>query len=538
MNKIKYIRYSIWLLAVFAAAFSFWGYFKTGVLSDTFGDAYTAVNSGLVEKLTNDLQFIDANRYRPVLFITLKSIVSFSSLLGIAYDNFIIYKTVNLLLYLILAFLSGYFVLKITGDLIKSVLTEIFILLYPNNLHNLFWSAAYFEILCAVFCILTLLLAVKFIMCRRLRFLVYSNTFFVLALLTKETAVPLPFICAVIVFLFYGRTVFAGKKIILISQTAILTLYFFAKTLLSRGIPVISGEYFGNDFFGVSVQVIFKAFISLIIPFDYSVIRFSIKEFNPGVTAYIIIISIISVYYIYSFIKNGKISKLFLIVAVLLLSVSPYIYAGYIRPQLILIPFTFTLISLMSFLDSKEILLKYSVLLVLILWIPSGYGVLDSWKTAHSKGKERLESLLKTDLPPGKKYLIIGNPSRLQQSFMYDNIMFPYNYFKYHSYVLKDTISDAIRTAALDKNSLDAVIDVRQPVDNEFELTCTGKTQFFYLDGNEKLIKEENGLKSKLFEADYLEFNDLGKPVKIKLKLLSDSLICYIFRGSNIEKMK
>lgn len=538
MNKVKYIRYSVWLLAVFAAAFSFWGYFKTGVLSDTFGDAYTAVNSGLVEKLTNNLQFIDANRYRPVLFLTLKSIVSIGSLLGIAYDNFILFKTASLLLYLMLAFLSGFFILKITGDLIKSVLTEIFILLYPNNLHNLFWSAAYFEILCAVFCILALLLAIKFIAAGRRRFLAYSNIFFLLALLTKETAVPLPFICALIVFLFYGKTALAGKKIIFISQTAVLALYFFAKTLLSRGIPVISGEYFGNDFFAVSAQVIFKAFISLLIPFDYSVIRLSIKEPDPGVIVYLILISVISVYYIYSFIKNGNVSKLFLVITVLLLSVSPNIYAGYIRPQLILIPFTFTLISLMSVLDSKESLLKYSVILILILWVTSGFGILDSWKTASSKGKERLETLLKTDLPAGKKYLLIGNPSRLQQSFMYDNIMFPYNYFKYHSFVLKDTISDAIRTAALDKNSLDAVIDTRQPADNEFELTCTGKTQFFFLDGNEKLIKEKNGLKSELFEADYLEFNDFGKPVKIKLKLLSDNIVCYIFRGSNMEKLK
>lgn len=538
MNKIKYIRYSLFLLAVFAAVFSFKGYFGTGILSDTFGDAYTAVNSGLADKLTNNLQYIDANRYRPVLFITLKSIVNISSLPGIEYDNFIIYKTVNLLLYLMLAFLSGFLVFKLTGDMVKSVLAEIFILLYPNNLHNLFWSAAYFEILCAVFCILAFLFAVKFISSRRPRFLVYSNIFFVLALLTKEIAVPLPFIFATLVFLFYGKDMLIGKKIIFISQTAVLALYFFAKTLLSRGIPVISVEYFGGDFFEVSAQVIFKAFLSLIIPFDYSVIRLGIKEYNPGVTAYIIIISIICVYFIYSFIKNGNVSKMFLVVAVLLVSVSPYVYAGYIRPQLILIPFTFTLISLVSFLDTKRRFIKYSLVMTLILWLISGYGVQDSWKTAHNKGRERIGSLLETELPEGKKYLIIGNPSRLQQSFMFDNIMFSYNYFKYHSFVLKDTISDAVRTAALDRNSLDAVIDVKQSGENEFQLTCTGKTQFFSLDGNDKSINKKNGVKNEVFEADYLEFNDFGKPVKINLKLFRDDIACYIFQGIKLEKLK
>jgi hypothetical protein len=221
-----------------------------------------------------------------------------------------------------------------------------------------------------------------------------------------------------------------------------------------------------------------------------------------------------------------------------MLSVSPYIYAGYIRPQLILLPFTFVVISLMSLLDSKDSMLKYAVIILMVLWVTSGYGVINNWKTAYSKGRERIDNLLKLEIPEGKKCVIIGNPARLQQSFMYDNVMFPYNYFKYHGFVLKDTISDQVRTVSLDKNSMDARIDIKIINENEYELTCTGKTQFFYLDGEEKKIKEYDGIKNNFMSVDNLEFNDLGKPVKIKLKFLSDNLICYIFQGSNLEKLK
>ena len=99
MINTRYIRISLLILAIFFAVFSFWGFFKIGILSDTFGDAYTAVNSNVADKIINNLQFIDVNRYRPVLFLSLQGIVNLNSLLGIPYDSFILYKVINILLY-------------------------------------------------------------------------------------------------------------------------------------------------------------------------------------------------------------------------------------------------------------------------------------------------------------------------------------------------------------------------------------------------------------------------------------------------------
>lgn len=538
MNRIKYIRYSVLLLAIFAAVFSFWGLFSVGILSDTFGDAYTAVNSGFTDKINNNLQFIDVNRYRPVLFITLKALVGINNILGIPFDNFIFYKLVNLFLYLSFAFVSGYIVLKISEDLIKAILAEIFILIFPNNLHNLIWSAAYFEILCGLFCVLSLLFVVKYFVGRKAVYLVYSNILFVLALLTKEISVPYPFICLLIVFLYYGLEEIKKQKTIFLIQIIILILYFFAKTFLSSGIPVLSGEYFGNGFVSNTLQIIFKGFISLLVPLDYSVIKIELRELNASLLFYLFMLMLILFYYALRFIKEKKIKNIFIIIAIFMISIAPYIYAGYIRPQLIMLPFAFAIISVMSLLDSKESMLKYAVIILMVLWVTSGYGVMNSWKTAYSKGRERMDNLLKAEIPEGKKCVIIGNPARLQQSFMYDNVMFPYNYFKYHSFTLKDTISDLVRTVALDKNSLDGKIDVNKINENEFDLTCTGKTQFFYLDDSEQKIKENNGIKNSFISAECLEYNDLGKPFKIKLKLLSDNITCYVYQGSNLEKIK
>jgi hypothetical protein len=504
-------------------------------MSDTFGDAYTAVNSGFWDKIMNNLQFIDAYRYRPVLFITLKAIVNLNIILGIPYDNFIIYKSVNLIFYLLFAFLSGYIILKISGNLISAILGELIVLVFPNNLHNLIWSAAYFEILCGLFCLLSLFYLICYIGKNKLLSLVYSNLYFILALLTKEISVPFPLVCLLVVFLHYGFDTIKKYKFTFIVQFTILILYFFAKTFLSKGISVVSFEYFNGDFLTSSLIIVFKCVVSLLVPGDYLVLKSGLLNLNAVVLLSVIPALLIPLYYIFVFIKAGKTKNIIIILSVFLISISPYIYAGYIRPQLILLPFAFTVIVVLLALDIKDALLKYFLFIFMGLWITSGYGVINNWKIASVRGKERLESLMNIEIPEGKKCIIIGNPSRLQQSFMFDNLMFPYNYFKYHGFVLRDTIDDKIRIVALDKNSLDAPIAVKSIGAKEYEFACTEENSFFVFDG---VSDESKGLMNSDLSAVCLEFNRLGKPVKIKVKLLSDNLICYFLNGSKLEILK
>jgi hypothetical protein len=522
---------------VFIVITSSLGLFKIGILSDTFGDSYTAVNSTALDKITNNLEYIDTYRYRPVLFLTLKGIAGINKLTGISYDNFIIYKLINIFLYLLFAFISGFIVLKMTGKAGLSALTEALILIYPNNLHNLCWSAAYFEILCGIFYLLAFLFLIRFIGNRVSRFLIFSNILFIIALLTKEIAIVFPFVCMVILYLVYGKTIFNKFKSIYISQFAILFSYFISKTFLSRGIPVISGKYFEGNFVVNSIQIICKGIIASIIPLDFSVLRIGIKEFNILQILYLLVVILFFSVLLYELIKQKKKNLILLIGLNFLILISPYIYAGYIRPQLVLIPFTITLITLVCFIDIKSFFIKRIVIVFFVFWIFWGYGVIDGWKTAYAEGNERMENLLKTDLSKDKKNIVIGNPARIRQCFMYDNVMFPYNYFKYHNYIIKDTLSDLIRTVALDDASLNSDLLVNKTNKNEYEISCTGKTQFFCLDGDESQINKYNGIINEFISVEFLEYNNIGKPVKIKTKILSDNTECFIFQGKNLIKL-
>jgi hypothetical protein len=277
--------------------------------------------------------------------------------------------------------------------------------------------------------------------------------------------------------------------------------------------------------------------MAAVIPFDFTVFKIEIEEFNPLFIIYFLIIILLAIYILYKIIKEKSIKSVLFTTIIFLVTISPYIYAGYIRPQLILLPFTILIISATRIIKFKTNILKYGAGIILISWLLIGYGVIDGWKQAYAEGKQRIENVIKTDLSKEKKNIIIGNTARVQQYFMFDNIMFPYNYFKYGKYVLSDTISDLVRTVALDGESLNSRINVVGISNTEYELKCTGKTQFFYLDGNDNDLKNNKGFKNDFMSAEYIDYNNFGKPVKIKLKILSDKVDCYIFQGSKLEKL-
>jgi hypothetical protein len=537
MNKKSFYIYSGVLFAVFILLATFSGLFKIGILSDTFGDAYTAVNSSVPDKISNNLQFIDEYRYRPVLFLSLQGIVNIQSLLDIPYDNFVFYKLVNLILYISFSFIAGLIVLKFTSSLKITLLAEAVVLIYPNNLHNLCWSAAYFEILCGIFFLVSILFVLKYIEEKKTILLATSLTAFILAMLTKEIAITIPVVCILLVYLAYGKKQLIENKIVFISQLIVLSLYFISKTFLNTGIPVISSKYFNGDFLINSILIILKGIIALVIPFDFTVMKIGIQEFNPLYIIYFLIIILFVIYLLYKIIKEKSFISVLIASLIFLVTISPYIYAGYIRPQLILLPFSILIISAVRIIKFRTNILKCGAGIIFISWLFIGYGVIDGWKQAYTEGKQRIDNILKTEFSKEKKNIVIGNPARVQQFFMFDNIMFPYNYFKYGKFVLNDTLSDLIRTVALDRESLNSRINVAGISNTEFELTCTGKTQFFYLDGNEYDIKKNKGIKNDFMSAEYTEYNKFGKPVKIILKILSDKVDCYIFQGSKLEKL-
>jgi hypothetical protein len=537
MDKKKFYTYSLLLFAVFIAVISLTGFFKIGILSDTFGDAYTAVNSTFSDKISNNLQYIDEYRYRPVLFLALKGIVNIHKISGLRYDNFLFYNLVSLILYILFAFVAGIILFGISGNMKLALLAEIIILIYPNNLHNLFWSAAFFEILCGIFYLFSLLYTLIYLRNKKPVYIFISVFSLAISLLTKETAVTFPFICLLLVYMIYGKQTIINNGKIFVSQFLTLIVYFISKTFLSRGIPVVSEKYFADNFFINSVQIILKGLIAVFIPYDFSYLKMELDEYNLLIIIYVVFVAVFAVFIIIGLFRQKQVKRIFLLFFIFLISISPFIYAGYIRPQLILLPFTISLISTTGVIKIRSKIILYSLIFMMEIWLFLGYGVLDGWKTASGEGKFRMNSITNTEFNPANKIVIIGNPARFQQFFMYDNIMFPYNYFKYHSFIVKDTISDLVRTTALDKTSLNAEILVSKRGDREYELMCTGRTQSFFLDGSPAEIKINNGIKNDLLTAEVLEYNRTGKPISILMKILKENTDCYIFIGSNLLKL-
>jgi len=156
-------RFSIYVLvifAVFTAAIALAGYFKIGLLSDDYLNINGSIHSGIIDKLTGNLPLTNSYHLRTTYYLSMQSSSYLHDKLGFAYDDFILYRIQNLLLYFTLAFIAGRILLLATNHLSVSVLTSLAIIIYPNNANNLCWTAGRVDLLCGIFIFLlyTLLL--------------------------------------------------------------------------------------------------------------------------------------------------------------------------------------------------------------------------------------------------------------------------------------------------------------------------------------------------------------------------------------------
>lgn len=75
---------------------------------------------------------------------------------------------------------------------------------------------------------------------------------------------------------------------------------------------------------------------------------------------------------------------------------------------------------------------------------------------------------------------------------------------------------------------------ITQP--GEFEITATGKSQYFYIEGFDT-EKMKNGFANNRISVLFKDFNILNKPTKVILKILSPRICCYLASGFNFEKI-
>ncbi len=532
----KYYQYFSLIIFVFIILIYFAGYFKIGLLSDSYEDAYLSVTSGLKDKFTDQIYHF---RFRPLLFLTLQGIVNLSGLLNISYDNFIINNLFNLVLYISLAAISGIVILTITNDFKKALLAVIIIIVFPNNIHNLCWSAAFVELLTGIFFVTTIYFSIVFVKTRKKSFVALSVSFFILALLTKEIAITIPAAVFLINYIAFGKEKIKSIVKITSYQFVIVFLYFVIRLFVMKSIPYSGLPSFSMNPLSAGFDVISKSIISLFIPIDYLLIKLDIYGFNIPLLIYLTGLLITLLYFLKTLIKSKLLIKALFALALFFIIVSPFIIAGYMRPQLILIPFiSFFLLMIVIFKDYtfKKKPAIFITLFFLLFWMYWGIQSVRSWETSFAEGKKRMNILLKTEFDKNKKLLIIGNLSRTNQYFTFDNLNYSFNYWKYNGFVLKDTIYQEIRTVALDFNSINSQINYSKIGNNEYEISAAGNHQFFVIDEFMKPIAGDV-LKTGKIEITVIK-NDLnGKPVKLKIKILSDNFETFLFSGNELIKL-
>jgi hypothetical protein len=139
------------------------------------------------------------------------------------------------------------------------------------------------------------------------------------------------------------------------------------------------------------------------------------------------------------------------------------------------------------------------------------------WEYAYKYSIEYIEKIESIPFSEGLRKIVIGSPGRVKQSFVNDKLIGAYNYWKYDKFDIKDTINDAILTGALDLSSLKSPLKMQRLNSGELELSTTGSTQFFYVEGF--TTKElERGIQTLDFFVRAVERNHFNKSIKLKIK--------------------
>ncbi len=536
MEKIN--RFTIFVLiifVIFTIGLALAGYFQIGLLSDDYFNINGSIHSTLADKLTGNLPFTNTYHLRTTFYMSMESSNYLHNLLSYSYDDFLLYRIQNLLLYLILAYIAGRIMLLITEHLSVAVLTSLTIIIFPNNINNICWVAARVELLCGIFFLISLYYAFKYVKEGNQTAFVSCLIAFIAALLTKEISITIPLITVILIYAFYGKEMLLKNKMIIIIQFALLLLYVFYKVIiLGNNVGEMLTLYQASPLSNAP-GILARAAIALSVPMDYLTLNISLRDKDPFLMLYLASLYG-ALFYLISVMVRNEIYKYIgymALTAVILLL--PNIYIGYIRTQMILVPFIILAILLYWTYDHQiknsihfnKLLLKGFFTVALCFWCYWSYSNVTDWAYSYTKGKQEMTELINTHIDEGKRTIIIGNPGRYRQAFLFDKLTGAYNYWKNKEFVIKDTINDIVQTGALDEVSLSARLNYKETQPGEFEISTTGGSQYFYIEGydNEK-IKE--GFKNREMSVEFMEYNILNKPTKLKLKMLTSQIKCFL----------
>jgi hypothetical protein len=367
---------------------------------------------------------------------------------------------------------------------------------------------------------------------------------FVLSLLTKELAITLPFTVMLISYFIYGKEGLRKSLSIFIPMLMIFIIYFIWRIFVLGNNVIDIATLYQAVPLSNAPGVLARGFISLTIPLDYLELNYLLRSDNKIVLLYLLAFYGAGIYLIWVMMKTNVYRYLGQLFALMLLLLLPYAIVGYIRPQMILLPFVILTTHLLwvysmqrkiSIRMNRKIL-KVFYLTALSFWIIWSGAVVKDWLTSYEKAKVNVENLLNTEFEPGRKVILIGNPGRFKQTLMFDNMTGAYNFWKEKNFVIRDTINDVIRTAAIEESSIGAKLECNMISPAEFEIKAISPKQFFYVEGydNEKM---KMGFRNSEISVEFLEFNNLNKPIRMKLKILGNNAACYLAENLGFRRI-
>lgn len=537
MQSKRYVIFILISFAVFTILLLFSGYFNIGLLSDDYMNFFDAAHSTLIQKFTGSLPFTNPSHFRPAYYVSLQVSLFLHDVFGFKYDNFVFYRVQNLVIFFIIAFLGGLIVLHETKKTFPAVIAALAVILFPNNINNICWTAGRVDLLCGMFYLAAFYFSIRYLDKPSKQRLIPASLLFILALMSKETALTFPFVLVIYLLFMKGADGTKRYKYLPITMFAVLVIY-----LLYR-YAVLNAGY--TRYYEISyLSVLLKSAVSLIIPLDYLTLKSQILSGNILLIIYIAVLTAGFILLIYSLIKKNSYKPFLVLISLAVILLSPYLYAGYIRPQMILIPFALIIIFLILSLNSLGILnrgnfsrsLTVLIILLFAFWIYYSEGTICDWNYSYISSRERMDNLLNVTLNADRNTIIIGNAGRFRQSFLFDKLTGAYGFWKNKKFAINDTINDIVQTGALDENSLNSklVYKVLQP--GEYEISATGSTQYFYMEGFDD-DKTKWQFTNKDISVKAIGYSQLNKPNRIILKVLSENADCYLADGKNFIKI-
>lgn len=531
---VKPASYLLLMFALYVVFISSAGYFGIGHLSDDHLNIISASSSSLGEKLTGKVPFYSPHHYRPAWFVAIQFTQGLSDLMGQGRESAFVSRAVNLILFFLLATLAALLVFRISGSVIRSISAAAIILLYPNNVNSICWTIGMVDLMCGSLILGCLIYSRSYADSVNKASAMLSAVCLALALLTKETAVTTALIC----YLFLLWTMPGKKKqraFIFVLQMIVTMAYIVFRLTVTGSGPAGMMTAYSLSGAGRAV-VLVQAVLSAILPFDYLTIQHAIASLTPVALITILLMIMLVLMIFLTLFRNGGAGVMAKCSALFLITIAPNMFAGYFRPQLILIPFALTLTLLLVLLSGK-ISARRAFLLpalsLIMLWILISFNVVSQWKDASDISRRSYAILGEIPADEISDAVILGLPGRLGQAHVSEYITGTYNYLNPPNDGKTLSISDAVHTSALDEVSLDSEIRQRVMSGNAIELSATGKTQYFQITGSRQDSITVNGVNIKLHGQ-----NDFRKPTKVTLEISGTQTPVYLLNSGKLSRLE